>query len=182
MNAIGRAAAHLSRRLRLMVSRGVITLVNDALKMQGVQVQLLADEVKDNLERFQNYGFTSHPHAGAEGVVVFAGGSRDHGLVIVVDDRRYRLKGLQAGEVALYTDEGDKIVLKRGNVIEVTAAVKVRMVTPLLEVTGRIEAGGDIRDTVATNANTMAGMRTIYDTHTHNDPQGGTVDVPNQQM
>lgn len=139
MRTINKMIAPLIRRVRLMVGRGVLSLVNDDLKMQGVQVQLLAGEVRD-LERFQDYGFTSVPHGGAEVAAVFIDGNRDHGIAVRIDDRRYRLKGLQSGEVAIYTDEGDKIVMKRGGVIEVTASVKVRMVTPLLEVTGDIKS------------------------------------------
>ncbi|WP_052494007.1 phage baseplate assembly protein V [Nitrosospira sp. NpAV] len=139
MRTINKMIAPLARRVRLMVGRGVLSLVNDGLKMQGVQVQLLAGEVRD-LERFQDYGFTSVPHGGAEVAAVFIDGNRDHGIAIRVDDRRYRLKGLQPGEVAIYTDQGDKIVMQRGGVIEVTASTKVRMVTPLLEVTGDIKS------------------------------------------
>lgn len=134
----------IRRSINLMVGRAVVSLVNDALKMQGVQVQLLADEVRDNVERFQNYGFTSHPHPEAEAIVVSIGGNRNHAVVIAVDDRRYRLKGLAAGEVALYTDEGDKIVLKRGGIIEVTAATKTRIVAPLVEMTGELNVTGKI--------------------------------------
>lgn len=49
--------------------------------------------------------------------MTFLGGNRAQGLAVKVDDRRYRLKGLACGEVALYTDEGDKIHLERGNLI-----------------------------------------------------------------
>lgn len=138
MRTINKMIAPLVRRVRLMVGRGVVSLVNDGLKMQGVQVQLLAGEVRD-LERFQDYGFTSVPHSGAEVAAIFVDGNRDHGIAVRIDDRRYRVTGLQSGEVAIYTDEGDKIVMKRGGVIEMTAGTKVRMVTPLLEVTGEIK-------------------------------------------
>ncbi|WP_431477838.1 phage baseplate assembly protein domain-containing protein [Massilia eburnea] len=61
----------------------------------------------------RNTGFTSVPKPGAEGVVVFVGGNRDHGLVIAVEDRRFRLKGLASGEVAIYDDQGQKVHLTR---------------------------------------------------------------------
>jgi phage baseplate assembly protein V len=67
----------------------------------------------------QQYGFSSHPHAGAECFVVFAGAGRDHPLVFSVDDRRFRVRASEPGEVVLYTDEGDTIRMKRGNRIEV---------------------------------------------------------------
>jgi len=184
--SIAKLLGPLRRGINLMIGRAVVTLVNDALKCQGVQISLLADEVRD-AERVQDYGFTSHPHPGAQAVAAAVGGNRNHLVVICCDDRRYRIS-LEEGEVAMYDDLGSKVVLKRGNIIEVTAATKVRMVTPLLEVTGdikadgKVEAGGDMRDTIATNARTLKGVRDQYNVHTHNDPQGGVTGVPNQGM
>ncbi len=116
MRAIHKLIAPLARRVRLMVGRGVLALVNDALKMQSVQVQLLSGEVRD-MERFQDYGFTSVPHAGAEVLAAFVGGNRDHGIAVKVDDRRYRLKALANGEVALYDDLGQKVHLHRNGIL-----------------------------------------------------------------
>ncbi len=145
---LSKLIAPLKRRVMLMVGRAVLCAVNDDTKMQRLQVSLLEGELCDQVERLQQYGFTSHPHPGAECAVVFIGGNRDHGLVIAVDDKRYRLKSLKRGEVALYTDEGDKIHLKRNRTIEIEtkclvikAAEKVRMETPLVEVSGEIKSG-----------------------------------------
>lgn len=164
MSAFSRMLAPLARRVRLMVARGVVAAVNDALKLQGVQLQLLADETSGDLERFQQYGFTSVPHAGAEAVVVCVGGSRSHGLVIAVDDRRYRLKGLAAGEVALYTDEGDKIHLQRGGTIEIVAGTKVSVFSPLVEVS----AGDVVADGISLKTHVHGGV----------EPGAGTTGAP----
>lgn len=144
MRGMDRFLAPLKRRVMLMVGRAVVELVKDGSKLQGLQVSLLSDELRDDAERFQQYGFTSHPHPGAEAIALSVAGNRDHLVVIAVDDRRYRLMALQQGEVALYTDEGDSIVLKRGRVIEVTAATKVRLVTPLTEITGDLHVLGSV--------------------------------------
>lgn len=154
-----------ARRIRLTVSRGIVRLVNDALKLQEVQIALLADETSDQVERFQNYGITSVPLSGAEGVFLSVGGSRDHGVIIAIDDRRYRLKGLQPGEVALYDDQGQVIKLKRGKAIEITGcdtltatcAVSVTLDTPLLTCTGNLQVDGNI--TVTGNATAIGNMQ-----------------------
>lgn len=112
--------APLKRRIQLMLGRCVIMLIDDSKAVQILQIQLLSGELRDNIERFQEYGFTSVPHSGAEALAGFVGGLRAHGIVIAVDDRRYRLKALQKGEVALYDDQGQKIVLYRDR-IEVEA-------------------------------------------------------------
>jgi phage gp45-like len=136
--------APLRRRVRLMISRAVLAAVNDAGGIQLVQVKLLDSEVRDGVERLQNYGFTSVPKAGAEGLMACISGDRDHGIVVAMDDRRFRLKGLQAGEVALYTDEGDKIVLKRGRIIQFTAGTRLEVNSPLATFSGDVQVTGDV--------------------------------------
>ncbi len=106
-------------RIQMVVSRGVLELLKDGGGLQVVKLDLLAGENRDNIERFQQYGFSSAPFPGAEAVVVFPGGNREHGLCIAIDDRKFRFKSLANGEVVLYTDEGDKIHFKRDNVIDV---------------------------------------------------------------
>lgn len=132
------------------LARGTLALVNASRKLQGLQMRLMADEVKDGVEHFEAYGFTSNPHPGAEGLVAFINGDRSHGVVVCLADRRFRLQGLQSGEVALYTDEGDRLHFKRGRVIEVetmtlrvTASQAVEFTTPVIRTTGRIESAGD---------------------------------------
>ena len=50
---------------------------------------------------------------------MFFGGDRSHGIVFCVADRRFRLKNMKPGEVALYDDLGQKVYLTRdGLVIE----------------------------------------------------------------
>lgn len=172
----------LRQAVRLVVGRGVLLLVNDALKLQGLQVSLLAGEVREDVERFQDYGFTSHPHPGAEVAAVSVAGNRDHVLVLAVDDRRYRLQGLQQGEVAIYTDEGDRVLLKRGGIVEVQAATRVDLLAPLVHCSGNLQVDGNVHadgNVVADGdvadqggAKTMAGMRAAYNPHTHGASPG----------
>jgi len=83
-------------------------------------------EIITNREYFQHYGFTSRPLAGAECIIIREG---NHIVMIASDDRRYRI-ALESGEVALYTDEGDKIQLKRGGNIEISAGAEVTVIAP----------------------------------------------------
>jgi phage baseplate assembly protein V len=100
----------IARRVRLMVARGVVSLVTESAKMQGLQLSVLADEVQDDVERFQEYGFTSYPKAGAEALLLAVGANRDHLVAVAVDDRRTRPTDLAEGEVALYTADNAKRV------------------------------------------------------------------------
>lgn len=127
VDVIRKMMAPLQRRVRLMVGRGVVELIRDDTNLQTVQMTLLSEETKDQLQRFQQYGLTSVPFSQAEGVVLFVGGNRSNGIVINVDDRRYRLAGLTEGEVALYDDQGNKVHLQRNGLISIEAADKVQV-------------------------------------------------------
>jgi phage baseplate assembly protein V len=194
IDALNRLLAPLRRRVDNMVARAVLRLARDDAALQVVQLGIQLGEVRDRCERFQEYGFTSVPLPGAEAVVAFVGGYRDHPLVIAIDDRRHRKMGLAAGEVALYTDEGDFVHLKRGRIIDVVAgdslrvtaptvtiiaSEKVRMETPLLEVTG------DIRDrTEEPDGMSLRGMREVYNDHVHpeNDDAPNPTEEPDEKM
>jgi phage baseplate assembly protein V len=181
LDAIQALMAPIANKVGLMVGRCVLLAVADAKKLQRAQVQLLADEVHDDVERVQQYGYTSVPLPGAEGVVVFAGGNRDHGLLIAVDDRRYRLTGLAAGEVALYDDLGKKVHFTRNGIVVdgggkdlvIQNAPNVHMPGNLL-VAGDIVADGDIADQGGVKS--MKGMRQAYNTHTNGS--GTTTPTP----
>lgn len=117
---INRLFAAKMRQMRNIVARGAVKMVGDGSKLQTNQISLLDGELIDGAERAQQYGFSSHPQAGAECFVVFVGADRSHPIILSVEDRRYRVQGCAAGEVVIYTDEGDRIHLKRDNTIEVT--------------------------------------------------------------
>ena len=193
MSDLGKMLAPFARRLGNMLARGSVAAVNGSGKMRTLQIRMMSDETKDNVEHFEPYGFTSEVKAGSEPIAAFFDGDRSHGVVLVVADRRYRLTGMKSGEVALYDDQGQKIYLTRAGIVidganlplviqnvptaTIKASTKVRMETPLLEVTGQIK---DLSDSTG---KTMSAMRSTYNGHTHheNDVHGET-NVPTQQM
>lgn len=131
---MARVMAPMKARLQMMVARAVVRLVDDAGGIQALQLSVLADEVLDGVERLGEYGLSTHPHPGAEAVVVCAGGLRSHGLVVAVGDRRFRLKGLEAGEVALHDDQEQVVKLARAG-IEIVTPLKVEVTAPEVTVT-----------------------------------------------
>lgn len=168
-------------RVRGMIRRSVIGLVNDAMKLQSVQVTLMAGQTPDDVEHFQHYGLTSVPHKGAEGIGLGIGGSTGHTVVICVDDRRYRLTGLQAGEVALYDDLGHKVHLTRAGIVVDGGGHQLNMVNlTKLRVEADIDATGQIRDMCdLPEARTMQQMRDTYSGHQHSENDaGGLTDPP----
>jgi phage baseplate assembly protein V len=139
----------------MLLARSVVKLVNDALMVQGLQVTVLDGEVAQ-VQRFQEYGFTSVPLAGAEAIVAAIAGVRSHLVAIAVDDGRYRLKNLASGEVAIYTDEGDVIHFKRGRNIEVTSGGSVKVTAPLVTVVASAKVTLDTPEVHCTHKLTVA--------------------------
>ncbi|KPC53033.1 Bacteriophage Mu Gp45 protein [Amantichitinum ursilacus] len=197
---VQRMVGPLARRIGNLVARGGVLLVTSGSKMQSLQVSLLADEPKDNIEHFEPYGYTACPQQGAEALALFMQGERSHGVVIAVADRRYRMKGLKAGEVALYDDQGQSVYLTRAGIVingagkpltvnntptvTVNASATIELKTPLLHVGGMIKADGDIIDNAGAGGKSMASTRQVYNAHTHNENNnaGGPTSTPNQGM
>lgn len=120
MSALEQLRHHLrplTTRIANTVVRAVVQLVDDAKKLQLVQLGALYGETVDSAEHFQPYGFTSVPLVGAEGVALFPNGDRSHPLLIAVSDRRYRPTGGEPGQVTMYHHSGSKMtMLANGNV------------------------------------------------------------------
>ncbi|EIS3892256.1 phage baseplate assembly protein V [Salmonella enterica] len=110
---INQALARIRQAFRILIGA-----TDSAAAVQRIQAQGIGNENLRGIELFQQYGFTSHPLPGTMGIVLPLGGVSSHSIVIATEHGAYRLKSLQPGEVALYTDEGAKIVLKRGKLIE----------------------------------------------------------------
>lgn len=181
---MARMMAPLARSVGNMLARGTLAMANAAAKMQTIQVRILSGEAKDSVEHFEPYGYTSNPHPGAEVLLQFFGGDRSHGVAIMVSDRRYRLAGLESGEVALYDDIGHVVRLTRAGIVIDGGGHQVTIVnTPKLRVEGGIDATGDIKDRCdMPDGRTMNAMRQTYNSHTHQGDSGGTTGTPNQGM
>lgn len=176
----------LQRRVMLLVSRAVIRTIDDSTALQLLQAELLRGEVRGRLERFGALGLTAVPLPGAEGIVLFLGGNRDHGVVVATEDRRHRPKGLKAGETALYHAGGNGTIIRllADGSIELKPSSGVVRLEGDIEVSGHVLAGGDIqadgevRDLAATTGLSMEDMRERYNVHVHADPQGGATAPP----
>lgn len=127
MSELAKALGPMARRIGNLLSRGVVGFVDSSRKMQSLQVNLLAGESKDDIEYFEAYGWTSCAHPGAEHVSAFFDGDRSAGVVLVVADRRFRLTGLAAGEVAIHDDQGQKVHLTRSGIVIEGAGLPIKI-------------------------------------------------------
>jgi phage gp45-like len=94
-------------------SRSTIASVDDTPLMQTMAGNFMKGESRKAVEAPQNYGFTSvvrdatksqdgQLNECAEGFMTFIGGNRSFPVCTVMDDRRYRLKALEKGDVAMF--------------------------------------------------------------------------------
>lgn len=110
----------LRNRIDNMVARGVVTLVNNAVKMQKIQVGIQEGETADDVEHFQPFGFKSVPLAGAESVLLFVGGDRNAPVAVVTDDRRHRPTGWDDGEAGTFNAFSAQMHHKADGTTEIT--------------------------------------------------------------
>lgn len=162
MGDASRMFGPLARRISNLLARGSVAAVNAAGKMQALQVRLLAGETKDDVEHFEPFGFTSKPKPGAEAITAFFDGDRSHGVVLVVADRRYRMRTLDDGEVALHDAYGNHAHFKKDGTLEITASTEVAITSPLVTMSGDLHVAG----TITGDVNVIGGGKSLK-THTH---------------
>lgn len=148
-------------RLEDILARGVVTAADGTKKMREVQVTLIADEIRGDLEHIEPYGYTAEPlkDGKPEAFALFFGGNRQHGLVFCVADRRYRLQ-IEAGEVALYDHLGQRVHLARGGIEVVSKGYLKATVAKDLEATiggsATTSVSGSLTATVSGSADVTA--------------------------
>jgi len=170
MTDMNKLLGPMARRLGNMVARGKVLAANSLGKLQILQLGLLAGETKDRVEHLEPFGFTAKPLPGAEHVTLFLDGDRSHGVTIVVADRRYRLQGLEDGEVALYNAHGHKVVLGV-DYMELVHDTEIRLSTPLVKVSQDMHVSGTLTADVDVIAASISGKN---HTHPNGTPNTGS--------
>lgn len=192
----------MSRGMGAQLIRGVLSAVTAAAgQIMRFAASGRSGETFAERELLQQYGFGSRPLAGSEGIFLIQG---QQVFCLATADKRYQIE-LADGEVSLFTDEGDRVHLKRGRVIEViggekvkvstklaeiAATTKVTLDTPLVEASGDMTVAGDLAVTGAlavtgtstltgavTAASTLAASGAIASAASIGDPTGTMADV-----
>lgn len=138
-----RAFKPIKDRVYLMIGRAIIKAVNDGTPIQETRISALAGEAMDRIARMQEFGFASNPPEGTEAIVVALGGNRENLVIIATDNRAVRFKNLASGEMAIYTDDGTYLHLKKNGNVELKTATKTLVDCPDVEITGNVLIKGD---------------------------------------
>lgn len=92
----------------------VISATASAAKRALVRATILGRT--DEVPHVQPYGLQARAQNGAEAIVIAVGATADDLVAVVVGDRRYTI-ALEAGEVALADDIGQKVHLTRSGIV-----------------------------------------------------------------
>lgn len=113
----------LWRRLRALLWRALLRrTTEESGQLRRIEVEGFPGDRLRGVEEHSAYGFEARPLPGADVLMLSLGGSRGHAVAASVADRRHRPSDLEEGEVALYTDEGVGVRLRRGRVVEIRGA------------------------------------------------------------
>lgn len=143
----------LRNEVHNLVSRGVVLSADDARLMQELGVRLQDGHIPKKVEHWHPYGFTQVPHPEAEVIALAVNGDRDHIVVLPGADRRYRLKNLAQGELAVHDDQGQKVHFKRDGIV-IQSSQPVTIEAPTINLKGNIVHQGNMTTSgIHTDAN-----------------------------
>jgi len=100
---IRRALSPIKAAIQRVIARAVIESIKNTGSTQLIKAMIYADELAEDIEHVEEYGFTSYAKPGAEALLAAPGGSHDRAVAVTVADRRYRPVDLNEGDVELYT-------------------------------------------------------------------------------
>jgi len=109
----------MATRIYNMLARAILVKkVDDTKLLQEHDIELLADEKRVGVERFQFPFLTSVPHVenklgNLEEIAASVAGNRSNMVIIVADDRRYRICGLEQGELMIHDEQGQQVHITR---------------------------------------------------------------------
>jgi phage baseplate assembly protein V len=149
------------------VARAVSGDVDTSGGLPKATFAMRADEERGGVEVLEQYGFTSAPPAGAEGVALAVGGDGSHHVVLGLGNRSLRLTGLASGEVALYSEHGQQVVLKASGDI---------VVVP--DTGGNVYLGQDGATKKVALVDEVNDLRSAFNGHTHPTAPVGPVSTP----
>lgn len=93
-------------QIRSMISRGRLLESDDSGGYQTIKAKGFANDEAEGIVRHQQFGLSSNPGAGAEGVLLRLGGRAERTIAILFELLGKRPKNLPVGTTALYNAFG----------------------------------------------------------------------------
>lgn len=119
IRTVRRMTRSITGRVRGMIRRSTLGALGEGTTGQTIQAKTTADDVDDEVELFEQYGFTSVPTNGSEGLVLRVGGERGASVAILFGNKTSRFQDLDQGEVAVYHNDGHAVIMRANGDIEI---------------------------------------------------------------
>lgn len=137
-------------------------------RIQRASGEGLSGEELNDMELFQQFGFSSAPPDGTHLVVLPLGGRTSAAVVVATEHGSYRLKLNAKGEVILYNQWGDFVHMTQDRKIHIKAQAEVQVEAPLATFSGDVHVAGTVTADVEVIA---AGVHLT--THVHGGVKAG---------
>jgi len=136
-------------KVRGMVRRVVLKNVSDSGEAQTASVEVADGIWRNDVEIMQPYGLAgSTPEDGATAIALAVGGDEGDLVLLPASNPSKRMGGLKAGEVGMYDQSGNRIILGSGGIISLFAAtafhITIGGVSVVISEAGLEVTGGDV--------------------------------------
>jgi phage gp45-like len=123
---------HGEDEVRLMLRRAQLVSLDDSGSQQLLDLSALKADRPRKVPRVMEFGFASSPPAGADFLMLAAGGGMSRAMAIGGEHKDHRQANLPSGAAVLYDASGNVIFAKSSAGIEVKAAEGKITVSPAL--------------------------------------------------
>jgi phage gp45-like len=107
--------------VRLMLRRAQLLGLDDSGTQQLLNLSALKADRPRNVPRVMEFGFSSSPPAGADFLMLAAGGGLSRAMAIGGEHKDFRQANLPSGTAVLYDDKGNVVFAKGSDGIVVKA-------------------------------------------------------------
>ena len=188
-DALHHQLLHVVGSMRALAANGVLTGADDTGAAQTVTLQTHDGAIRAEVEVAQPWGFSSMaPADGAVTVLLEIGGDPGNPIALPAANPYRRFGGLGAGETVMYGDDGSRVHIRAGGVIEIWGGASVTVntqacainapngctITGNVKVTGSLTTTGDLSD----SHGSLNRLRGNYDAHGHPSLGGGAPPSP----
>lgn len=165
------------------LSRMPVQKVDDTQPIQQHSLNGFAGEQMETIEHMHQYGFTNVPVApsggeGPDGMTIFMGSNRTHGIVLASADRRFRLNNLKEGDVALHDNKGHQIHIAAADGITVSAPNSKKIHFQVMN-SDALPQSGPLNQTAQAGKPAAPNSLLTKDEHTDTHPKQNTHQIIN---
>lgn len=131
------------RNLATFIARGIIKLIDFSKPVPVAQAEIMADELQDEIEFIQAFGFASKPPQNSEAIIVSLNGSTSKRVIINTINRDYHF-ALDEDGSAVFHDANGQYILMKSDGIHVFTNKKLFVNAPETDWTGDINLTGKL--------------------------------------